>query len=176
MKKLKFLMMSILDLFFTTTPTKLSTPDINDLQVIAEDVSEECLSDICVGNTKERLNSIGIVDTSSKEAEDYLSRDKIDYSDIEFESKVKSDLDAKEQKKRRRLHYKLHTTAGVVIYEGVHLRKFLAGTKVIYPFSYKCAYRFANKYQNDKVFKERYLISFEEKKININQGEVLQKS
>lgn len=127
-------------------------------------VSEEVLSDICVANTKEKLHSVGIDDPESDEAVEYLSKDKMIYPvtpDMAFEKKVFTDL-AKKEKKRRNLFYKLHTTSGIVIFEGRHLKTFLSKTKLILPFNYKSAYRFADKYGKEKVFKDKYLISFEE--------------
>jgi hypothetical protein len=160
-KGFKFSWLWLLGVIFPKKSSKLILDSAKELPVTYTDVSEEVLSDNCVGNAKERIYSVGIEDLESDAAVEYLSREKVIYADIEFEKKVLIDLNKKE-KKRRNLIYKLHTTAGVVIFEGSGLKSFLLGTKLILPFNYKAAYRFANKYGKDKVFKEKYLISFEE--------------
>lgn len=136
--------------------------------VIYEDVSkqmsEEELSEICVQNTAERLLSQNI-DPASEEAALYLSKDKV--GDVEFDKRVKADLDKKPARikkyaKKRFFNYKLHTTGGVVLFEGTNLRKFMRETKTILPFTYKNAFYHADKHQANKPLRDKYIITSEE--------------
>jgi hypothetical protein len=119
---------------------------------------EDELAENMIKNNQERHNIPPSVNDSCINDESFYVPDE----DIVFIKKTPEVKVISVKKKKRILTYKLETKDGLILFEGIKISKFIKENKKEFSFNQKQCYKFALKYQDTRIFKEKYFISFKE--------------
>lgn len=132
--------------------------EVEYVPVINKIEDENELAENMIKNNQERHNTPPVVDNFTISDEPfYIPEEK-----ILFVKKVPETEVVSVKKKKRILTYKLETKEGLILFEGIKISKFIKENKGKYRFNQEQCYEFAKKYQDTRIFKEKYFISFKE--------------